>query len=161
MKIPSYKSNVAPATPARVQPMSTVDQRIFATLTPTASSAVGFSPSRADLHPVGRVLEHEPQHGDEQEREVGEQRLLEEHRPEGGNPVEERDAERARLGDRQRRADELQEEEVTESEPEQIDTDAADALFGFERDADEGGDDPHHHSDPRTDEDPERRGCLS
>ena len=50
--------------------------------------------------------------------------------------------------DRQRRADELQEQKIAEPEPEQVDADSAYPLLGLQGDADEGGDDAHHGPTP-------------
>ena len=58
--------------------------------------------------------------------------------------------------DRQGRADELQEQKVAETEPEQVDADTAYSLLGLQGHADEGGHDAHHGADAHPDEDGEK-----
>ena len=152
-KMPVSISSVAPASPASVLPS---DDRRVADPGHADADAVGggrILAGRADVEPVGRSVEDEGHDRDEQEGEVDEHVLLEEHAADRRDPVEQRDLHHRELSDRKRRADELQEEQVAEAEREQIDADAADPLFCLERDAQHRRHHAEHGADAHADDD--------
>src|SRR5450759_1410123 len=98
---------------------------------------------RLDLQPVGRAVEDEGHDGNQEEGQVDEHALLEEHPADHRDLVEQWNTERRQRGDRKRRADQLLEQQGAEAKAEEVDTDPADALFRLERHADEGCDHAH------------------
>src|SRR5664280_2404049 len=114
-------------------------------------------PHRPDLQPVGCPVEEEGHDRDEEEGQVHEQALVEEHATNERDRVEHRNPDWRQRRDRERRADELLEQQRAEPEAEEVDADPADALFGLERHADERGDHAHERAGGRSGQDREQQ----